>query len=243
MINAKLQVAYDESYLEWSNLQSKLQKHLAFDAELKTNEGRLQAVNKEGRRLVDADHFAKDQIILQLKEINDGWTELTKVQTVFFSFAFYLCVQLSVFFAAQASAIKSARLKEAYDAYQYSRRLDAVDRWLDTVEHKLTHEDHGKDLPSSAGLLKRQDELETEIESRRADVQALTERLTEFLESKNFLYDDLDAKTRPVVERFAGLKEPCQIRRENLRDAQALYQWMRDADEESAFIKEKQPLV
>lgn len=82
LINAKLQVAYDESYLDSGNLQSKLQKHLAFDAELKTNEGRLEAVNREGRRLVDDDHFAKDQIVSQLKEINDGWTELTNVRRI-----------------------------------------------------------------------------------------------------------------------------------------------------------------
>jgi hypothetical protein len=37
-LNAKLQIAYDESYLDQTNLQSKLQRHLAFDAELKADQ-------------------------------------------------------------------------------------------------------------------------------------------------------------------------------------------------------------
>jgi spectrin beta len=45
-INEKLKVAEDENYRDPTNLQSKLQKHSTFEAELSTNKGRLDAVCK-----------------------------------------------------------------------------------------------------------------------------------------------------------------------------------------------------
>lgn len=43
-INEKLQVALDESYRDPTNLQAKLQKHQAFEAELAANRNRVDAV-------------------------------------------------------------------------------------------------------------------------------------------------------------------------------------------------------
>ena len=43
-ISEKLQTASDESYRDPTNLQSKLQKHQAFEAELSANKGRVDSV-------------------------------------------------------------------------------------------------------------------------------------------------------------------------------------------------------
>ena len=43
-INEKLQLALDESYRDPTNLQAKLQKHQAFEAELAANRNRVDAV-------------------------------------------------------------------------------------------------------------------------------------------------------------------------------------------------------
>lgn len=45
-INEKMKVAGDESYRDPTNLQSKLQKHSTFEAELLANKGRLDRVCK-----------------------------------------------------------------------------------------------------------------------------------------------------------------------------------------------------
>lgn len=47
-ISEKLQVACDESYRDPTNLQSKIQKHGAFEAEVLANSGRVTAVSQEG---------------------------------------------------------------------------------------------------------------------------------------------------------------------------------------------------
>lgn len=47
-INEKLQVALDESYRDPTNLQAKLQKHQAFEAEVLANRNRVDAVVEVG---------------------------------------------------------------------------------------------------------------------------------------------------------------------------------------------------
>lgn len=56
------QLAYDESYLDPTNLRSKLQKHLAFDSELTENEKRLVAVEAQGEQLIKEKHFMSEQV-------------------------------------------------------------------------------------------------------------------------------------------------------------------------------------
>uniref|UniRef100_A0A914XIB6 Spectrin alpha chain n=1 Tax=Plectus sambesii TaxID=2011161 RepID=A0A914XIB6_9BILA len=217
-VNAKLQLAYDESFLDPTNLRSKLQKHLAFDAELHANQGRLDGVIAEGEGLIKQHHFAKDDVKLQLNEINSGWDELKR-----------------------KSALKADRLKEAYEAHLFNRKLEDLDKWLDSVEHRLASEDHGRDLQSTTILIKRHEALEAEIAARKERVAESNAKASELAVQGHFMTDELSAKARSVDERYASLQEPCQIRRENLRDAHALYQWMHEVEEETAWMREKLP--
>ncbi|VDM97600.1 unnamed protein product [Thelazia callipaeda] len=77
-INANIQLAYDESFLDQTNLRAKLQKHLTFDAELEANEGRIQSTVKAGNKLISNKHYATDQIALQIAEVKRGWDELRR---------------------------------------------------------------------------------------------------------------------------------------------------------------------
>uniref|UniRef100_A0A915EL36 Uncharacterized protein n=1 Tax=Ditylenchus dipsaci TaxID=166011 RepID=A0A915EL36_9BILA len=61
-MNAKLQLAYDDGFIDPTNLRSKLQKHLAFDAELQVSEDRVQAVQEDGEKLIAENHFDKERV-------------------------------------------------------------------------------------------------------------------------------------------------------------------------------------
>ena len=41
-----------------------MQKHQNFEAEVQANQARIQAVTENGEELIEADHYAKDQIRL-----------------------------------------------------------------------------------------------------------------------------------------------------------------------------------
>ena len=84
-MNAKLQLAMDDGYLDATALRLKLKKHLAFDAELRASEERIQRLQQRGKCLLD-EEFGKDsvgdneesgkRILAQLEELRNGWTEL-----------------------------------------------------------------------------------------------------------------------------------------------------------------------
>jgi len=57
-----MQIANDESFRDPSNLQSKIQKHSTFEAELQANQGRVEAVVSEGQDLISQEHFAAVEI-------------------------------------------------------------------------------------------------------------------------------------------------------------------------------------
>lgn len=109
-LNQKMQIALDENYRESSNLQSKIQKHAAFDSELNANTNRIEAVISEGEALIEAQHFAATDLIVQLEMLETEWHKLQ-----------------------EASLDKRERLGQAYDALIFGRSLDEFNRWMDEV--------------------------------------------------------------------------------------------------------------
>ena len=61
-VNEKNKTARDESYKDPSNLEAKIQQHQDFESELLANKGRIDAVSETGSDLMDADHFATEEI-------------------------------------------------------------------------------------------------------------------------------------------------------------------------------------
>lgn len=120
-LNQKSQIAMDECYKEPSNLQSKIQKHAVFDAELMVNSSRISSIINEGENLIDAKHFASAEIQQQLEFVESEWRKLQ-----------------------EASRLKKIRLVQAYDALLFLRSLDEMNTWMDEIETHLSSEDYGK---------------------------------------------------------------------------------------------------
>lgn len=78
------------------------------------------------------------------------------------------------------SAMKKRRLWEANEAYQLNRRVEDLEKWLERVENDLSSEDHGKDYVSVEALIKKQDDLEAEVKSRKDAVDEIVTKAREF---------------------------------------------------------------
>lgn len=61
-INEKLKFATDDSYLDPTNLNGKVQKHQNFEQELEANRGRIDDIISTGEALVEAKHYASERI-------------------------------------------------------------------------------------------------------------------------------------------------------------------------------------
>ncbi|XP_039289552.1 LOW QUALITY PROTEIN: spectrin alpha chain, non-erythrocytic 1-like [Nilaparvata lugens] len=216
----KQQIAGDESYRDPTNLQSKIQKHAAFESELAANRGRVGAVTAEGEALIAAGHFASAEIQARLDEVEAAWRALQ-----------------------ETSALKRERLNDAYQALVFNRTLEELEAWIDEVEGQLQSEDHGKDLAGVGNLLKRHTLLENDVTSHVEACTQLKDTAATFQSSNHFMKDEIQDRANDVINRFRSLQEPMQIRRDNLEDALLLYQFLRDTDDELQWIAEKEPVA
>lgn len=141
-IAEKLQFATEESYKDPANIQSKHQKHQAFEAELAANADRIQAVLGMGHNLIEKKQCggSEDAVETRLDSIAQQWETLT-----------------------QKTSEKSLKLKEANKQRTYIAAVKDLDFWLGEVESLLTSEDAGKDLASVQNLMKKQQLVEADI--------------------------------------------------------------------------------
>lgn len=216
-LNQKMQIALDENYRDSSNLQSKIQKHAAFDSELNANKNRVEAVIAEGEALIEAQHFASKEIISQLEMLEADWQKLQ-----------------------EASREKRNRLDQAYEALIFNRSLDEFNRWMDEIETSLSSEDYGKDLASVNSLLKKHELLESDLNHHAETCDLITETDKKFFNSNHFMKDEIHEKAAAAIKRYHSLHEPTTIRRDNLEDSLLLHQFYRDAEDELQWLAEKE---
>lgn len=76
-----MQIASEDSYLLMTDLQSKLQMHDAFQAELKANQKRVDDVVRTGNDLVEANHYASNQIESCVDSLKMNWQNLDEKYT------------------------------------------------------------------------------------------------------------------------------------------------------------------
>ncbi|XP_058824690.1 spectrin beta chain, non-erythrocytic 1 isoform X6 [Topomyia yanbarensis] len=219
-ISQKMQVALDENYREPSNLQSKIQKHTAFDAELGANSSRVSAIIEEGESLIDAEHYASALVQEQLDVLEADWQKLR-----------------------EASLEKKDRLAEAYEARLFERTLEDFNNWMDEVELQLSSEDYGRDLASVNNLLKKHEMLEADVAHHLETCEQIKAADDKFLASDHFLKDELHEVAMLTIKRYHSLHEPTTIRRDNLEDSLQLHQFLRDAEDELSWLNEKEPLA
>lgn len=217
-LNQKMSVALDENYREPSNLQSKIQRHAAFDSELIANAHRVEAVIAEGVCLVNDKHFASKEIIQQLEMLETDWQKLQ-----------------------EASRNKKERLDQAYDALIFTRSLDEFSTWMDEIETHLSSEDYGKDLASVNNLLKKHELLEADVNHHSELCDSITDTDTKFFNSNHFMKDEIHEKAMLAIKRYHSLHEPMTIRHDNLEDSLQLHHFFRDAEDELQWLNEKEP--
>uniref|UniRef100_A0A1I8NPX4 Spectrin beta chain, non-erythrocytic 5 n=2 Tax=Stomoxys calcitrans TaxID=35570 RepID=A0A1I8NPX4_STOCA len=213
----KMQVAMDENYREPSNLQSKLQKHNAFDSELLNNASRVQDVIREGERLIKNDHYAKDEIAQQLEMLEADWLKLKS-----------------------ASKEKKHKLNQAYEALTFSRSVEEFNNWMDEVESHVSNEDYGKDLAAVTNLIKKHERLEADVAHHAELADQIKQQDEKFFQADHFLKDEIHERAMATIKRYHTLHEPLGIRRENLEDSLSLQQFIRDAEDELQWLTDKE---
>ncbi|NXN96468.1 SPTN5 protein, partial [Rhinopomastus cyanomelas] len=215
-INEKNSIAQDDSWKDPSNLQTKLQKHQTFQAEIMANRNRLDSIKSEGEKMIREGHYAPEAIQSRLQEMEELWEELLA-----------------------SCQDKRAKLQAAYKGLHFQRSLEDIEKWLDDVENELKAPYSSNDLVVLNGHLKKQEELEEDIAGHRDRLQELVVTVQQFQKEKHFLADELEERVDQLVQRYKGLCDPLRERGGSLKASKLQYQFLRDVDEELAWLHEK----
>lgn len=219
-VNEKLKFATDDSYLDPTNLNGKLQKHQNFEQELQANRTRMEEMVEQGQKLCASEHYARDRIQSRIDEIVALWASLS-----------------------EASERKASKLQEAAQQQQFNRTCEDLELWLSELEGQLQSEDYGKDLTSVQNLLKKQALLEADVASHQERVEAVAQAAERFVQEGHFDADSIKQKQQQLATRYAGLERPMQARKRRLLDSLQLQQLYRDIEDEEAWIREKEPVA
>ena len=170
-INEKLKFATDDSYLDPTNLNGKMQKHQTFEQELSANKSRIEELDAIGRELIETDHWATERINARLEEIVRLWETLLA-----------------------ATERKGTRLGQASQQQQFNRGVEDLEIWLSEVEGQLLSEDYGKDLTSVQNLQKKHALLEADVSSHQDRIDGIKSAVQQFIDSAHFDVDSILTK-------------------------------------------------
>ncbi|KAM8933888.1 spectrin alpha chain, non-erythrocytic 1 isoform 3-T3 [Pelodytes ibericus] len=219
-INEKMKTATDEAYKDPSNLQGKVQKHQAFEAELSANQSRIDALENSGQKLIDVNHYASDEVAARMNEVISLWKTLL-----------------------EATELKGIKLREANQQQQFNRNVEDIELWLYEVEGHLASDDYGKDLTNVQNLQKKHALLEADVAAHQDRIDGITIQARQFQDAGHFDADNIRKKQEALVGRYEALKEPMVARKQKLSDSLRLQQLFRDIEDEETWIREKEPIA
>nr|CAD7403707.1 unnamed protein product [Timema cristinae] len=219
-INEKLKFAKDDSYLDPTNLNGKVQKQQNFEQELNANKSRMEEITSTGQELIEANHYASDGIQSRMDEIVSLWETLVR-----------------------ATENKGSMLQEASQQQQFNRTVEDVELWLSEIEGQLMSEDYGKDLTSVQNLQKKHALLEADVASHQDRIEGIKLASAQFVERGHFDADNIRSKEVALTDRYTALQRPMNIRKQRLLDSLQVQQLFRDIEDEEAWIREKEPVA
>lgn len=215
-INEKLSAASDESYKDPTNLQAKIQKHQAFEAEVAAHSNAIVSLDNTGHEMINNSHFASDTIRRRLEELHRLWELLLS-----------------------KLAEKGMKLQQALVLVQFIRKCEEVMFWINDKGTFVTTEEFGHDLEHVEVLQRKFDEFQKDMASQEYRVSEVNELADKLLLEGHPERDIIVQRKNDLNEAWLRLKQMATMRQEKLFGAHEIQRFNRDADETVAWISEK----
>ncbi|ESO09912.1 hypothetical protein HELRODRAFT_156368 [Helobdella robusta] len=220
-INEKLQTASDESYRDPTNLQAKIQKHQAFEAEIAAHYNTLEALDQAGNAMISEGHFNSEIIKERLEELHYLWDML--------------------FHKLQEKGLK---LKQALRLIQFMRECEKIFFWINDKEAFLNQNEYGQDLEHVEVLQKKFDEFQKDLINHEEHVTEINQLANKLIDEDDHPdKDTIQSKRMELNEAWEKLKNLASKREKSLFGAHEIQNFNRDAEETIAWMIEKDTLL
>lgn len=195
----------------------KLQKHKAFERELRANDGQLRNINKDAEALIVAQNRVPEVNQLSQK-LNNKWKNLLTV-----------------------SQDKGRCLEQAVSQRDHNRCIEDAKKKLNELAAALQSKEVGHDMRSCKAQLNRQQLLEAEITLWEQKIDELVLSGEEMAHEGHFDSANIRDETKIIQEEFKHLGAPARIRREALEEALRFHKFVFELDAELQWINEHLP--
>ncbi|CAH2316295.1 spectrin alpha chain, non-erythrocytic 1 isoform X1 [Pelobates cultripes] len=219
-IQEKLQIASDENYKDPTNLQGKLQKHQAFEAEVQANAGAIVKLDETGNLMISEGHFSSETIRTRLVELHRLWELLLLKMRE-----------------------KGIKLQQAQKLVQYLRECEDVMDWINDKEAIVTSEELGQDLEHVEVLQKKFEEFQTDLAAHEERVNEVNQFASKLTQEEHPELELIKTKQDEVNTAWQRLKGLALQRQGKLFGAAEVQRFNRDVDETIGWIREKEQLM
>ena len=203
-INEKLKAASDDSHKDTTNLQAKIQKHQAFEAEVSAHSNVLVALDDTGEAMIQNDHYKKAEIRDRLEEIHRLWELLL-----------------------QKLAEKGLKLQQALILLQYLRQADEVIFWIKDKEVFLSNSDFGHDLEHVEVLQRKFEEFQKDLHSQEYRVVDVCKEADELMAQNHPDCDQILEKKQEMIREWENIKILGLKHQENLNGSHEIMLFVR----------------
>ncbi|XP_023218728.1 spectrin alpha chain-like [Centruroides sculpturatus] len=192
-IYEKLQAASDESYKDPTNLQAKIQKHQAFEAEVAAHSNAIVVLDNTGLEMINQGHFASETIKHRLDELHRLWK--------------LLLTRL---------ADKGLKLQQALVLVQFLRQCDEVMFWINDKEAFVVTDEFGLDLEHVEVLQRKFDEFQKDMASQEFRVTEVNEQADKLINEDHPEKETILKRKEELNDAWQRLKALTLLRQEKL---------------------------
>ncbi|XP_006861684.1 PREDICTED: spectrin alpha chain, erythrocytic 1 isoform X2 [Chrysochloris asiatica] len=197
-----------------------LKKHQLLEKEMLAREDALKKLNELADELISSGAFNEDQIMEKRDSVNER----------------FLNVQ-------DLAAAHHEKLKETYALFQFFQDLDDEESWIEEKLLRVKSQDYGRDLQGVQNLLKKHKRLEGELVAHEPAIQNVLDMAEKLGDKAAVGQEEIQERLAQFVQHWEDLKELAKTRGLQLEESLEYLQFMENAEEEEAWISEKETLV
>jgi len=210
----KIKSVEDDNFRDLINIEKKLQKHEAFEAELNASQSRQVRLMKTGQELVSRTPSNCSSIKQIMDTMESRWKDLVK-----------------------HTEKRGKGLRQGNDQVIFFRNLEHAREKASELEKTLSSTELGRDLRSCKELIKKHQATESELTHWNSKITDLLE-YGKKMASSHFNAESIEKACREVNDSFKSLHEPARRRRNLLQESLKFHVFEFEINTELQWISE-----
>ncbi|XP_007530647.2 spectrin alpha chain, erythrocytic 1 [Erinaceus europaeus] len=197
-----------------------LKKHQLLETEMLARQDALKDLNTLAHELLSSGTFNADQITEKQHQVNQRFLKVE-----------------------DSAAAHHEKLKEAHARFQFFQDLDDEESWMEEKLLRLSSQDYGRDLQGVQNLLRKHRRLEGELVAHEPAIQNVLDMAERLGDKATTNQEEIRERLAQFVQHWEELKALALARGLCLEESLEYLQFMENAEEEEAWLREKEALV